>query len=317
MFDYAANIVQRLLRQTCVFVACEQVDAVFRQRHVAVHTGAVITEHRFWHKGRGFTEAVRYVVHNIFVDLNFVSFFGHGIEAGSHFVLTSSRYFVVMGFNHQTHLFHHQTHFRTNILSRVYRRNREVTAFHCRTVTFVTTFILGGGVPCAFDIVDSNVGTGDRRSETDVIEQEEFRFWPEQYGVGNASGTQVIFSALRDGARVTVIALQGTRFKDVATDNQGRIGEERINHCGGCVWHQHHVGFVNAFPAANRGAVKHFAFFEEFSIHLMSRDSDVLFFTFGIGEAQINKLHFVLVQHRQYVFSGHTLTLLDWSWSSW
>ncbi len=34
------------------------------------------------------------------------------------------------------------------------------------------------------DIVDSNVGTGDRRSETDVIEQEEFRFWPEQYGVG-------------------------------------------------------------------------------------------------------------------------------------
>lgn len=35
----------------------------------------------------------------------------------------------------------------------------------------------------------------------------------------------------------------------------------------------------------------------------------MLFFTFSIGEAQINKLHFVLVQHRQYVFSGHTLTL--------
>ena len=162
VFDYAANVVQRLFRQTCVFVASKQVNAVFRQRHVAVHTGTVITEHRFWHKGRSFTEAVRYVVHNIFVDLNFVSFFGHGIEAGSHFVLTSSRYFVVMGFNHQTHLFHHQTHFRTNILSRVYRWNREVTAFHCRTVTFVTTFVLGGGVPCAFDIVDSNVGTGDR-----------------------------------------------------------------------------------------------------------------------------------------------------------
>lgn len=78
-------------------------------------------------------------------------------------------------------------------------------------------------------------------------------------------------------------SLAGCEFKDVATDNQGRIGEERVNHCGGCVWHQHHVGFVNAFPAANRGAVKHFAFFEEFSIHLMSRDSDVLFFTFGIG----------------------------------
>ena len=32
----------------------------------------------------------------------------------------------------------------------------------------------------------------------------------------------------------------------------------------------------------------------------------MLFFTFGISEAQINKLHFVFVQHRQNVFSGHT-----------
>ena len=117
MFDYAANVVQCLFRQTCVFVASKQVDAVFRQRHVAVHTGTVITEHRFWHKGRGLTETVRHVVHDIFVDLNFVSFFGHGIEAGSHFVLTCGSDFVVMSFNYQTHLFHHQTHFRTNILS--------------------------------------------------------------------------------------------------------------------------------------------------------------------------------------------------------
>ena len=32
----------------------------------------------------------------------------------------------------------------------------------------------------------------------------------------------------------------------------------------------------------------------------------MMFFTFGIGEAQIDKLHFVFVQHRQNVFSGHT-----------
>ncbi|CNT87753.1 Uncharacterised protein [Salmonella enterica subsp. enterica] len=109
--------------------------------------------------------------------------------------------------------------------------------------------------------------------------------------------------------------MQSARLQDVATDNQGRVREERVNHCGGCVWHQHHVGFVNAFPAADRGAVKHFAFFKEFGIYLMSRNRDVLFFAFGIGEAQIDKLHFVLVQHRQNVFSGHTCTLPDWSWS--
>ena len=43
----------------------------------------------------------RHVVHDIFVDLNFVSFFGHGIEAGSHFVLTCGSDFVVMSFNYQ------------------------------------------------------------------------------------------------------------------------------------------------------------------------------------------------------------------------
>lgn len=65
-----------------------------------MYIGVVIIEYRFWYKGRGFIEAVRYVVYNIFVDLNFVSFFGYGIEAGSYFVLISSRYFVVMGFNY-------------------------------------------------------------------------------------------------------------------------------------------------------------------------------------------------------------------------
>lgn len=105
------------------------------------------------------------------------------------------------------------------------------------------------------------------------------------------------------------------RARDVTTDNQGGVREERVDNRSGRIGHQHHVGFVNAFPAADRGAVKHFAFFKEFGIYLMSRNRDVLFFAFGIGEAQIDKLHFVLVQHRQNVFSGHTCTLPDWSWS--
>ncbi len=306
VFDYAANVVQGFFRQASIFVAREQVGTVLRQRHVAVHAGAVIAEHRFWHKGRGFAEAVRNVVHDIFVDLNFVRFFGHGVEAGCHFVLTCGCHFVVVCFNHQAHLFHYQTHGRADVLRGVNRRNREVTAFHCRTVTFVTTFVFGGGVPCAFDIVDSHVGTGDVGTKANVVEQEELWLWPEQNGVCDAGGAQVLFSAFSDGARVAIVALQRAWLKDIATDNQGRLFEERVNNSGRGVRHQYHVGFVDAFPATNRRTIKHFAFFKEVSINLMSWDSDMLLFTFGISEAQIDKLHFMFVQHRQNVFSGHT-----------
>ncbi len=36
-FDDAADVVQRLLRQTGIFVAREQAGAVLRQRHVAAY----------------------------------------------------------------------------------------------------------------------------------------------------------------------------------------------------------------------------------------------------------------------------------------
>ena len=122
-------------------------------------------------------------------------------------------------------------------------------------MTFVTTFVFGGRVPCAFDVIDSNVGTRNRRAETDVIEQEEFWLWPEQNGVCDAGRTQVLFSAFRDRTWVAVVALQGAWLEDVATDNQSWFFEERINDRSGCIWHQNHVGFVNAFPATNGGAV--------------------------------------------------------------
>ena len=116
MFDNTADVVQRLLRQTRVFVAREQVGAVLGQGHVAVHAGTVVAEHGFWHEGRGFTETVRNVVHNVFVDLNLIRFLSHGVEAGCDFVLASRCHFVVVRFNNQAHLFHDQTHGRTDVL---------------------------------------------------------------------------------------------------------------------------------------------------------------------------------------------------------
>jgi hypothetical protein len=43
----------------------------------------------------------------------------------------------------------------------------------------------------------------------------------------------------------------------------------------------------------------------------------VLFFTFGIGKTQVNKLNFMLVHHRENVFSGHTQLSWKWSLSTW
>ncbi len=116
MFDDATDVVQCLLGQTGIFVAREQVSTVLGQGHVAVHTGTVVTKHWFWHEGRGFTETVCNVVNNVFVDLNFVRFFGHGVETGGDFVLASSCNFMVVCFNNQAHLFHDQTHGRTDVL---------------------------------------------------------------------------------------------------------------------------------------------------------------------------------------------------------
>ncbi|SAF50237.1 Uncharacterised protein [Enterobacter cloacae] len=83
---------------------------------MAVHAGTVVAKHWFWHEGRGFTETVRNVVYNVFVDLNLIRFFGHGVEAGSDLVLASRCHFVVVRFNNQAHLFHDQTHGRTDVL---------------------------------------------------------------------------------------------------------------------------------------------------------------------------------------------------------
>ncbi|VDY46010.1 Uncharacterised protein [Salmonella enterica subsp. arizonae] len=97
---------------------------------------------------------------------------------------------------------------------------------------------------------------------------------------------QIVFRTLRDGTRVTVITLQSARFQDIATDNQGRVGEERVDNRSRRIRISTISDSLMPFQPPDRGAVKHFAFFKEFGIYLMSRNRDVLFFAFGIGEAQ-------------------------------
>ncbi len=301
VLDDAADVVQRHLGQTAVQVAGEQVDAVLGQRLVAVHAGAVVAEHGFRHEGDGLVVGVGHVVDHVLQHLYFVSLQGEGVEAGGDLVLTGSGHFVVVSLNDLAHLFQHQTHGGADILGGVDRGNREVTALHERTVAFVAVLVVGTGVPGGFFGFDLHEAVTHGVREGDVVEHEEFRLWPEQHGVGDTAGFQEVFGTLGDGARIAVVTLHGSGFQHVTDDVQSGLFGERVQLGRGRIRHQHHVGFVDAFPAADGGAVEHLAVFEEIFVDLVGRDGYVLLFTLGIGKAQVDKLDFVFLDQGQNV----------------
>ena len=74
-------------------------------------------------------------------DLYFVSFLNQSVETDTDFTLTSSTNFVVVNFYVQTHLLHCSTHSSTQVMQRINRRYREVTAFNTRAVAHVAVVI--------------------------------------------------------------------------------------------------------------------------------------------------------------------------------
>ncbi len=58
VFDDAADVVQRLFRQAGIFVCQKAGWCRSSPETCGSAYGTVIAEHRFWHKGRGLTEAV-------------------------------------------------------------------------------------------------------------------------------------------------------------------------------------------------------------------------------------------------------------------
>src|SRR5690606_35347375 len=145
------------------------------------------------------------------------------IETHADFVLTGVGHFVVVNFYVQTDGFQGITHGRTDIVVAVYRRNREVTAFHARTVAHVAAFHHSFSVPGSFRRIDFAEGTGHIRAPAHVIKHEEFRLRTKECGVTQASRLQVLFSATGNRTRITVVTLHGGRLNDVATQHQGGV----------------------------------------------------------------------------------------------
>ena len=256
-----------------------------------MHTRTVVAYQRFRHEGSGFAVSVRHVVDHVLHFLNFVSFLHQRVEFNADFVLTRVGNFVVVNFHGLANRFQGVTHRATDIVEAIDRRNREVAAFHARTVTQVAAFYFIVSCPSAFIRRDFVHRALDIGLPVHFVKDEEFRLWAEEGGVAQTGRLQVSFCTLSDRARVAIIALHGSRLDDVATQDQGSVFGEGVQEAGAVFRTQDHVGFINAFPAFNRRAVKHLAVFKKLFIHVACRYGDVLLFTARVGETQVYPLN--------------------------
>jgi hypothetical protein len=141
--------------------------------------------------------------------------------------------------------------------------------------------------------------------ETDAVEDEELRLRAEERGVGDAAGLQVGLGALGHAARVARIGLHGRRVQDVAGQDQRRVGGERIDDRGRRVRQQDHVGFVDALPAADRGAVEHLAVLEQAGVDDRLREGHVVLDATHVGETQVDEFDLVVLDQLFDILERH------------
>ena len=312
MLDDAADVVQREIRQSCVTVTGKQVFAVFPNRLVNVHTRAVIANDGFGHKGRGLAIRMGYVLNHIFQNLGPVGTLNQGAKACTDFVLASASDFVVEHFNGNAQGFKNQRHFCTHVLGAVNRRNGEVAALDGRTVAFIATRHFFTGVPWRFCFVNFEERARHIGVPTHVVKNEEFRLRTEIGGIANARGFEVGFSALSDRTGIAVIGLAVAWLDHIAAQKERGFFKEWVDIGGIGIGHELHVRGFNAFPSCDGRAVKGVAGDKFVFVKMRNRHGNVLLFTTGVGEAEINKLDFVFFHHLHHVCDGlgHQILLL-------
>ncbi len=249
VLDYATDIVKRGLGKAAVAIAREQVLAVLEQRLVHVHAVTVVVDQRLRHEGGGLAVRMRDVVHDVLQDLHFVGLAHERVELGADLALTGRRHFVVMHFGRYAQLFDRETHRRANVVQRIHRRHREVTALDGRPVTGVALFDAAVGVPGALlrvNLVERALHVVVPR---DAIEHEELVLRAEISLVGDAGRFQVGLGACGQRTRTAIVALHCRRLDDIAAQIQCWLVRKNVDDRGTRVGHQDHVGLVNPFPS--------------------------------------------------------------------
>ena len=159
--------------------------------------------------------------------------------------------------HHKSHLGHRGHHLGTEVGSGIDRWDREVPALGHRTVPDVAALEFLAGVVGPFLRIDPIEGVVHRDVPADVIEDEELSFRPEVRGVTDPGRLEVGLGPDRRRTRVAFVRLTRGGFEDVAKDDEGRLGSERVEHRGRGIRHHAHVGLVDLLPAGDRRAVKH------------------------------------------------------------
>ena len=304
MLDNATDVIQGGFAQTRVAVASKQVLAVLAQGHVNVHAGAVIANHRLGHEGRRLTVGVSDVMDAVLENLHLVRLAYQGVGANADLALAGRAHFVVMDFHVEIHRFHGGTHGTTQVVQRIHRRYREIAAFHAGAVADVVAVKVLAGYPGCFLGMDLVHGGIHVHFPLGGIEDEEFGLRAEKGGVGDPGGLHVVFRAACHGAGVALVALHGGGLNDIAGNVDRRFFSERVQRHGIIIRHQDHVGFVNALPAVDGGAIKHLAVGEEVVIHFLGGQRYVHLFTVAVGESQVHPFNVVFLDkiHR---LAGH------------
>ena len=157
-------------------------------------------------------------------------------------------------------------------------------------------------VPRAFPRVNLVVAPVLVLLVADLVEDEELRLGPDEAGVGNPRLLQVLLGFARDMARVPREFLPGDGIDHVGDHAHRRLRKERIDASGGGVRDGHHVGLVDAHPAANRRAVEPETLLEGAFIQNVHRKRAMLPAPEHVDELQVDHLGLVLLGVGKEVF---------------
>ena len=161
---------------------------------------------------------MRDVVHHVLEHLGPVGAPDQAAVFGADFALPGGCDFVMVYLDFDAHLFQCEAHGGADIVQRIDRRNRKIPAFHAGAMPDIATLILFRRAPGRFLGFNFYRAAGHVGMPGDGVENEKFGLGPEIRGVADAGRLQVSFAALRQRARVAVIALAIGRLDHVAGD---------------------------------------------------------------------------------------------------
>ncbi len=220
-----------------------------------VHAGAVVHVEGLGHEGGDFAVACGGLFGGVFVVDEFVSHAEEMVVAEVDFALASGGDFVMVAFNFDAEAEEGADDVVAEIGEGIDGWGGKVAFAQADLVALVFGAFLAA-VPDAFDGIDGVTGLVDGLFIADGVEDEELGFGSEAGFVGDAAFAEPSFAFSGDGAWVAGVFALGDGVADVAAHGEGGSCEKRVDDGGFWEGDEEHVGFVEALPAADGGAVE-------------------------------------------------------------